>query len=230
MNLIFLVVGFCFFLFLYVLYYLSKDDFVIVRKDVSLERIFNLAFLSGIVTFISSRIGYAIFSHNFNYFNPLVFLAFPYYSGFSLIGALIGQSLFVYFYAGFKKLPVGKIFDLFTMSFITILPVGLLLIFLVSLAKTTPFFNIFFIASFIIYVLFAKLIYPFAIRGEIRDGSTSLLFLSLFSFLYFIIKLFVEIKTFSFLEIENIVLLVLLFSSLIILINQEIMEKFLNKK
>ncbi len=230
MSLVFFIIIFCFFLFLYVLYYLSKDDFVIVRKDISLERIFNLAFLAGVVSLLSSRLGFVIFTHNFNYLNPLVFFAIPYFFGLSLPGAIIGQSIFVYFYSGFKKMPVGKIFDLFTMSFITVLPIGFMITFLVMLGKTSPFFNIFFVCSLVIYILFAKLIFPFSIRGEIRDGSLGLLFLSIFSFLYFIIKLFMDVKNFSFLDIENIALLILLFSSLIILINQEIMEKFLNKK
>src|SRR5258706_5468218 len=112
MNFIFIVIIFCFFVFLYVLYYLAKDDFVIIRKDVSLESVFNLAFLAGIVSLVSSRVGFAIFSHNLNYFNPLVFLAFPYFPGFSLTGGIVGMSLFVYFYSSFRKMPFGRILDL----------------------------------------------------------------------------------------------------------------------
>ncbi|HYM65085.1 MAG TPA: prolipoprotein diacylglyceryl transferase family protein [Candidatus Sulfotelmatobacter sp.] len=230
MNFIFFVILFCFFIFLYVLYYFAKDDFVIIRKDISLERVFNLAFLTGIIGLLSSRVGFAIFSNNLNYLNPVVFLAFPYFPGFSLTGGIIGMSLFTYFYSSFRKMPVGRIIDLFTMSFITVLPFSFIVIFIISLGKTPIFFNIFFLLSLIIYILFAKIIYPYASRGEIKDGSLGLVFLSIFSFLYFIVKLFLDIKNFSFLETENIALLILLFSSLIILINQEIMDKFLNKK
>ncbi len=230
MNLIFFVILFCFFIFLYILYFLSKDDFVMARKDVSIERIFNLAFLTGFVTLISSRAGYAVFTHSFQYFNPLVFLAFPYFTGFSLIGGIIGGSIFIYFYSNYKKIPTGRIIDLFIMAFVSVLPIGFIINFIILGGKTTTFFNLFFVFSLAIYILFTKLIYPYSARGEIKDGSLTLLFLSLFSFFYFIIKLFLDIKTFSFLEIENIALLVLLFSSLIILINQEIMDKFLSKK
>jgi hypothetical protein len=43
-------------------------------------------------------------------------------------------------------------------------------------------------------------------------------------------KLFLNIKYFSFLDAENITILLTFFVSLILLINQEIVEKILNKK
>jgi hypothetical protein len=79
-------------------------------------------------------------------------------------------------------------------------------------------------------LLFAKIIYPFSGKGEIKDGTLGLMFSTVFTFLYFMTKLFLNLKDFSFLSLENILILVLLFSSLILLINQEIMDKFLVKK
>lgn len=230
MQLIFLILLFCFFIFLYVLFYLSKDDFVVIRKDISIDRIFNLAFLTAIVSLFSARGFYALFNPSFQFFNPLVFLAFPYFPGLSLIGGVIGGFLFIYFYSGYKKMPVGKMFDLFAMSFITVLPFGFLLTFLLLLGKTDLFYNLLFIFSFILFLFFAKIINPFSLRGEIKDGSLGLIFISLFSLVYFTIKLFLNIKTFSFLDPENIILLISLFSCLVMLVNQEIMDKFLIKK
>jgi hypothetical protein len=230
MHFVFLIILFCFFIFLYVLYYISKDDFIIVRKDVSLESIFSTAFLVGFFSLISSRLFFAFFSQNQEYLNPIVFLAFPYFPGLSLTGSLIGGSLFLYFYTKYKKMPAGKIFDLFTMSFIYVLPLGFLINFIILFGKTTLFFNILFFISIFIFFLFAKIIFPFSTKGEIKDGSLGLIFLSLFAFFYFTIKLFLDIKDFSFIDFENIMLLFLIFTPLIILINQEIMDKFLSKK
>lgn len=230
MNIIFLVLLFCFLVFLYILYYLSKDDFIIVRKDISLEKIFNLAFLGGFSSLIFSRIFYVLFNPSPQFFNPLVFLAFPYFPGLSLIGGVIGGFLFIYFYSGYKKMPVGKMLDLFAMSFISVLPIGFLITFLLLMGKTSLFYNLLFIFTFIMFLFFAKIINPFSLRGEIKDGSLGLIFISLFSLIYFIIKLFLSIKTFSFLDLENIILLISLFSSLVMLVNQEIMNKFLIKK
>lgn len=230
MQLIFLVLVFCFFIFLYILFYLSKDDFVVIRKDISIDRIFNLAFLTAIVSLFSARVFYALFNPSSQFLNPLVFFAFPYFPGLSLIGGVIGGFLFIYLYSGYRKMPVGKMFDLLAMSFISVLPFGFLITFLLLLGKTDLFYNLLFIFSFIIFLFFAKIINPFSLRGEIKDGSLGLIFISLFSLVYFTIKLFLNIKTFSFLDLENIILLISLFSCLVMLVNQEIMDKFLIKK
>lgn len=230
MQLIFLVLLFCFFIFLYVLFYLSKDDFVIIRRDISIDRIFNVAFLTGIVSLFFARFFYVLFHPAKDLFNPLVFLAFPYVPGLSILGGIAGGALFCYTYARYKKMPAGKIFDLIVMSFISILPLGYLLTYLLLFLQTSLFYNVLFLASFIWLFLFLKIIHPFSLKGEIKDGSLGLIFISLFSFFYFIAKLFIDVKIFSFFELENIFLLILIFLPLVLLINQEIVDKFLIKK
>ena len=230
MNFLFIVLLICFFAFLYVLYYKAKDDFVIARKDIAIDKIFNLAFLTGVASLFFARLFYVFFNPSIDFLNPLIFLAFPYVPGLSLFGAIIGGSLFLYVYAGYRKLPFGKMFDLFTISFVSVLPIGYLINFLFLLGKTDLFYNLIAFSSFIIFILFAKIIYAFSEKGEISDGSISLMYISVFSFAYFIIKLFLNIKTFSFLDLENIVILLSIFIPLILLINQEIINKFLVKK
>lgn len=230
MQLIFLVLIFCFFIFLYVLFYLSKDDFVIVRRDVSIDRIFNIAFLTGIVALFFARLSYVLFNPSKELFNPLIFLAFPYFPGLSIIGGIAGGALFSYLYARYRRMPAGKVFDLITMAFISVLPIGYLLTYLLLFLKTSLLFNVLFVASFFWLLIFAKLIHPFSLKGEIKDGSLGLIFISLFSFFYFISKLFIDIKVFSFFDLENIFLLILIFLPLVLLINQEIVDKFLIKK
>src|ERR1035437_892356 len=107
----------CFFIFLYLLYYLSRDDFVIVRKDISMERIFNLAFLTAIVSLFFSRLFFVLESFDPKFSNPLGFLAIPYFPGLSLIGAIAGAEVFIFLYSSFRKLPIGKMLDLFALSF-----------------------------------------------------------------------------------------------------------------
>lgn len=230
MNFLFVVLLICFFIFLYVLYYYAKDDFIIVRKGIAIEKIFNLAFLTGIAALFFARLFYLFFNPSLELIKPLIFLAFPYVPGLSLFGAIIGGLIFLYAYTTYQKLPVGKISDLFTISFLTVLPLGYLINALMLLGKTDPFYNLLIISSFIIFILFIRIIYPFSGKGEIKDGSISLMFVSVFSFIYFIIKLFLNIKTFSFLELENIVILLSIFIPLVLLINQEIINKFLIKR
>lgn len=230
MNFLFIVLLICFFIFLYVLYYRVKDDFIIARKDIAIDKIFNLAFLVALVTLFSARFFYILFNKTFELFNPLVFLAIPYVPGLSLFGGIIGGSIFLYMYGRYKKMPTAKIFDLFTISFISVLPVGYLINFLFLFGKTDLFYNFTGVSSFVIFLLFTKIIYPFSEKGEVEEGSISLMCMSIFSFFYFLLKLFLNIKTFSFLDFENIIILLSIFIPLIVLINQEIINKFLIKK
>lgn len=225
-----IIILICFFIFLYFLYYFSRDDFVIVRKDISMERIFNLAFLTAIVSIFFSRLSFVLESLDPRLLNPLEFLAVPYFPGLSLIGGMLGAAIFIFLYGSFRKLPVGKMLDLFTLSFMGVLPLGLIGNFIVHLGKVSLFSNLIFIFSIFVLLLFAKIIYPFSGRGEIKDGTLGLMFGAIFSFLYFMTRLFLNLKDFSFLSLDNILILVVLFSSLILLVNQEIMDKFLAKK
>jgi hypothetical protein len=225
-----LVILFCFFLFLYVVYYLAKDDFVLTRKDIPVARVFSLVFLTGLVALLSARFIFALAYPVSMLLNPLGFIAFYRYGGLSLIGAIAGAEVFIYAYCRYKKMPMGKIFDIFTLAFIGVLPVGLILNFLISLGRVGVFNNLLFIFSILLLVLFGKVIYSFSAKGEIRDGSLGFIFISIFSLLFFLTKLFLNVRDFMFLDPENALLLALLFSSLILLLNQEMMDKFLTKK
>ncbi|MGA2911554.1 MAG: hypothetical protein ABSE17_02860 [Candidatus Levyibacteriota bacterium] len=220
----------CFFLFLYIVYYLSRDDFVLTRNDIPVMRVFSLVFLTGIVALFSARFFFALAYPASLLLNPLGFLAFYHDFGLSLVGAMMGVEVFIYLYCLYKKMPAGKIFDLFSLAFIGVLPVGLIINFIFSLGRVELFTNLLFIFSIFLVLLFGKLIYPFSAKGEIKDGSLGFIFVAIFSFLYFLTKLFLNLKDFSFLNPESILLLIMLFSSLILLLNQEIMDKFLAKK
>lgn len=225
-----LVILVCFFLFLYFIYYLSRDDFVLSRKDIPVARVFSMGILTGIVSLIFARFIFVLSYPTPVLLNPLGFLAFYYYAGLSLIGAILGAEIFTYVYCRQQKLPTGKIFDLFTLAFIGVLPLGLIGNFIVNFGKPGLFANILFLFSIFLVLLFGKVIYPFSTKGEIKDGSLGFIFVAIFSFLYFLTKLFLNLKDFAFLNPENVLLLIALFSSLILLLNQEIMDKFLAKK
>lgn len=227
--LILFIITACFFIFLYNLYYVSHDDFVIVRKDISIEKILSLGFLTGFISLFFSRLFFVILNPSSQVTNPLGFLAITYFPGLSLSGGILGGCLFIYFYAKLNKLPIGKILDLIIFSFIAVLPLGFLMFFVFHFGKTGVVFNSLFLCTFIISLIFLKIIYRFSEKGEIKDGSFSLIFLSIFNLVFFLIKLFSDINAFSFFDLENIVLFLLIFSSLILLVNQEIIDKFLRK-
>ncbi|MBI3984580.1 MAG: hypothetical protein HY344_01370 [Candidatus Levybacteria bacterium] len=230
MYLLLIIQVVCFLIFLYNLYYFSHEDFVIVRRDIQMERIFNIAFLAGFMFLFFSRLFYVIFNPTPKFLSIIGFIAYPYFPGFSLIGGMAATALFLGLYFRAKKLPIGKMLDLFTISFLGVLPLGFLAIFAKDLGKTDLIFNILLASSFLLVVVFRKIIFKFAEIGEIKDGSCTLIFLAIFSLIYFLSKLFVNLGNFSFFETENIVLFITIFSSIVLLINHEIMDKFLEKK
>lgn len=227
---ILLVLIVCFFIFLYNLFLVSRDDFTIAREDISMNKLFNLAFAGAFFSLISARFSYVLFNKDPKLFSLIGFLAITYFPGLSLIGGILGSLVFIYGYCTFKKLPTGKIADLFTRAFLGVLPIGFLLILITSFGKTSLIFNILFICSFIISFLFIKPLFLLSERGEIKDGSYTLIFVAVFTFVYFLIKLFTDIRNFYFFNFENIILFVSIFASLMILINQEIIERMLEKR
>src|SRR3989344_6058385 len=95
MHLLILVILLCFFIFLFALFVLTRDDFVLIRKDVTLDVVFNISFVAFAVSLTSSRILYVILNPSSDFLNPLVFLLFPYFPGLSLLGAVAGRVLFL---------------------------------------------------------------------------------------------------------------------------------------
>ena len=90
--LIVLLISFVFFLFR--LYHVAKDDVVLVKKNVSLDKIFDAAVFCALVGLLFSRIFYVIFNPDPAFLHPLVFLIIPYFPGLSLLGGVIGGILF----------------------------------------------------------------------------------------------------------------------------------------
>ena len=113
-----LIIFVCFFLFLFITYYLGRDDFVLTRKDILVSKVFSLAVLTGLIALFSARFVFVLSYPTSVLLNPLGFLAFYYYAGLSLVGAMVGSEIFIYAYCKYKKMPAGKIFDLFTLSWI----------------------------------------------------------------------------------------------------------------
>ncbi len=117
----------CLLLFLYWIFVLAKDDFILLRKNVTLEHLFNLTFLTLIIGILYARVFYVLGHLNPKYLDPLVLILFPYFPGLSLAGSLIGGISFIAFRSIKRKIPFGRIFDIFSLSFFFVWPIGFLL-------------------------------------------------------------------------------------------------------
>lgn len=102
--------------FLFSLFALSKDDFIFLRKNVTLQEIFDTAFFVGVGALFFARVIFVLTHFSKNFLNPLVFFIIPYFPGLASSGLLIGGSIVLYGIAMRKKLPLGKFFDVFSLS------------------------------------------------------------------------------------------------------------------
>src|SRR5680860_615548 len=110
----------------------------------------------------------------------LGFVLFPYFPGLSLSGGLIGGLLFSYFYLKNRKMPLGRILDFFSLGMLTILPIGYLGEIILTGFSLRPL--VLFLLYFIGSVLMLRLLFPLFLRGRIKDGSLSLILITLVSF------------------------------------------------
>ena len=175
---------FGFFIFLFTLYCLSYDDFILFRKHLTPERMFNMAFIVAFVSIFFARVFYVLFHFSSGFLNPLVFFLFPYFPGLSVAGGIIGGVLFLVFYCYGQKLPTERIFDFFAFSLFSAVPFALFILVITNkkiqisaLAWGVIFFSI---------ILFLSLLHIFK-KQFLKEGSLgllSLLGISLITFLF----------------------------------------------
>ena len=216
------VLLFCFFIFLFTLYELSQDDFIFIRKGISVETIFNTAFLVAIVSLFAAR-----FLYIFSYPKPIFFtilgsFLFPYFPGLSIVGSVFGGTIFLTLYCLYKKFPIGRMLDFFSISFLSTLPLGFLFVFLINQGNNFLLLSLVFYILFLIFAIFVLL--PLATKGKMRDGGIGLLFLVVFSAFTFIINIFMANLKFVY-SLENIVLFPGLILSLVLFIRKQVIGK-----
>lgn len=224
MNFFILVLIFCFLIFLFTLYLVSHDDFVLLRKDISQTTLFDTTFIMIPFSFLLSRLFYAFSHPSGNYLNPLYFLLFPYFPGLSLLGAIIGAGGFLFLYFKAKRLPFERLLDLFALSLLPCFPFGILGYFILSGYNLISAEVIFTTFSYIfLFAFFSFYLFPKFLKGRFKEGNMSILFVMALSFISLVSRLLSGKFSFGF---EEIIFILLLSSSIGIIINR---EEFLDK-
>lgn len=221
MSLLIFILIFCFVVFLFALHVLAKEDLVLVRKNINMETLFNLAFYTAGVGLLSARIIYILLHFSVGFLNPLVFFLFPYFPGLSLVGGVGGALIFISTYK-MKKYPTGRIFDFFSMALLASLPFGFLGEQLL-VGMQDKFVGLLMPVIFLSTLLFfVKVLVPLNMRGEIKDGSLGFLFLIIFSFIELLSYMVRAKDIFSLLvRVDSILLMLLFIFSLAKLVAQE---------
>src|SRR3990167_7392925 len=92
--------------FMFSLFMLSHDDFVLLRKNVSMDKVFNIAFITALISLLFSRIFYVASNPEPVFFSPLGFMVFPYFPGLSVVGGVIGSLIYAIILSRNKELPI----------------------------------------------------------------------------------------------------------------------------
>lgn len=228
MNFFILILLLCFIIFLFIIYILSHDDFIILRRDVSMEKVFNAAFLVSLVTIFSARFFYVFFNPNSLYLSPLGFLLFPYFPGLSLAGALLGGSAFLLFYLKLKNLPVGRLFDFFGLGFLISFPVGFVGQYFLSGNRLSIGFFVSLLLIIATVAVFIKFVLPLTLGGKLKDASLGASILASLSLLSIIINV-IENRGLV-LSGEFTIFIVMLVSSVVFLVKQVAIVRLQDKK
>src|SRR6266550_4737358 len=90
--------------FLYALYRFVKDDYIFIRKGISLEQTFDIAFIMLWISLFTSRFFYLLF-HLKNGESILIDFFSLKNGGLSLTGAILGGTIAVFLVSKYKRLP-----------------------------------------------------------------------------------------------------------------------------
>ncbi|MBI2031823.1 MAG: prolipoprotein diacylglyceryl transferase [Candidatus Levybacteria bacterium] len=220
----------CFLAFLFCLHFLSRDDLSLLRKDISLEKIFNTSFTTFFAGLFFARLFYAIFNSIDMLMKPLVFFLFPYFPGLSLTGGVLGGTLFLIYYLKVKKMPMERIFDFFSISTLAAFPIGYLGYLLILLPKgfSLEIMILTLIYTMLFFIFIKFLCFGLLFKGKLKDGTIGLIFIFSFSLISLFTNIVTQFKNFKFVDQpQNYILLGALLVSLVLFMDKEdLLAKF----
>lgn len=183
-----LIIATSFIVFLFCLFVLSKDDFLFLKKNITLEQVFNMAFIAGFAGLFFARSFYVIFNFAPGFLNPVVFFLFPYFPGLSILGAVAGIGFTVFIFSRSGKMPILHVLDFFSIAFICASSFGFIgsLIRAVTLKDSMIVFKLMLSVAYVItFIFFIRFFLHWRRIGELEEGSISILFFLFFSFFHF---------------------------------------------
>lgn len=174
MIVLFVIIALIFTMFL--LFNLAKNDFVLLRKNVSLHELFDAVIISMLVGLLFARIFFVIDVQEYSWFHPFRFFHLIKIPGLSLYGFFVGVVPALYFLLRKKKV-LHRVYDI---MFISVLP-----LFVVTLAARTYTLGVpsmviqlgLAVAAICIIAIFITFFHNYTLK----DGSLALLIFMLVS-------------------------------------------------
>lgn len=217
----FLVIIFSFFIFFYSLYILGKDDYVLIRRNLTLEQLFDFAFF-GIFSGILLVSTLSIIFHPATSKSFMSQLFFPRGASFNLTTFVFGCMVGLYLIGKYRKLPTGRLFDFFSLALLSALPAGYLIsVFFIKRSEI-----IYFVIPGVFYlglqVFFWRFLLQRMISGKLREGSLCSLFLLTFSAVSIFVYLFYQLGSSSLLfQLEDLLVISIFIGSFLFLLRNE---------
>lgn len=181
MFVFYLLLFFFVFIGLFILYHLSRNDFILMRKNISVTKLFNYAFIHFIFGYISARIIFILDSQQYYYFNPLLFFHFVNYPGVPFF-AFVVSSVLIYYLLIRNKEAYLRVLD---MVFLSMIP-----LYIFQILSLTYFYIAFKIILILVSIILLFYLISLTKNYTVKDGSISLILLILFSCYFFALSFF----------------------------------------
>lgn len=225
MQFFIIILALCLVVFLFSVFTFAHDDFILLRRNVTMEDIFNHALISAFVSLIFARTFYVLLHPRPVFLNPLGFILFPYFPGLSFLGGLIGGLLVLVILSRKKNYPIGRVFDFFSISLLAAMPFGFIGFMFLSKHRSSIILGEFVFYLILLFVCLFILM-PRFVRSGKEDGVIGFLFLISFSIVSMAVSF---ISKAPILSPVNFITLLILLSSTFLLIKQAIEGTILKK-
>lgn len=220
MNISYLLVIISLLFSFFILYILSKNDFVFLRKNITLHNMFDTMILSLLGFLLTARVLFVFGGLHSELYNPITFLHILRYPGILYLGGVIGFAA-VSFLRFRKRKIIFHILDIYSLA---LYPLFLLSLFSSNITGNFLYFNVF---IFLLSIFFFSLgIYSYR-NIVLKDGSVALLFLCLAAVFTIINEFSGGTRVLFIFTIAQIVSLILFIISSVLLLTH---ESFLNFK
>ena len=170
-----------FVLCVFILYILSRQDFVLLRQNISLAQIFDSAILGLISALVTGRVFHIINNFNFELLHIIKFFHLLKFPGISTLGFFLGGGIALALLFR-KKKGLSRIYDIFTIAFFPAYSFSVI---------TKHYPPAFFLLPFILLFL-SIIIFVFFIRSHnryiLRDGSIGIIFILILCFENFFLQ------------------------------------------
>lgn len=211
----------CFFTFLFCLYKFTKDDYQFIRKNISSEQVFDIVFIVFWIGLFFARFIFFI-GYNLQERDLLSSFFSLRFGGFSLPGGIFGGSLMLFLIGKYRKIPIGRMFDFFSLALLFSLPIGFTGYAFSLRSNASYLYLAVGLLYLILLILFMRFLFPRILNRTIREGNLSLYFIAIYSLLsLFASVLRLEKNVVAFISIDTLLLIVFLLLSLFIVVKQE---------